>query len=252
MSILSMVDVNEVASMIKSMRSTRKIKKGSLYSQKYTNSTFNFIEYRESRVDPISDQCYGFVENDERAFIVPYTWCSFTGERKGPDPYGPLYFSPENLATYFHSSRLNNIYIDHGNGDFNLGPAIGMGPDFNIISRGPHPDWYLYRLPISTCYVPSNKEGINIAPKLTRDEIVSISNKIRDFWPECKVRNIVEVYDTWHDVVNSTAPIDSVLKELNGETINGIKIDKSCLTPEAISYLRERASIVSVEKLRDL
>jgi len=39
--------------------------------------------------------------NEKYAFKFEYQWDPYTGERLGKDPYGALYFHPDNLIHYY-------------------------------------------------------------------------------------------------------------------------------------------------------
>lgn len=132
---------------------------------------------RKRKMDPII-----FCElEDENAFIFKYKWDPYTGERLEEDKDGPLYFDPDILIKYFHTKRLDKLWVapsdEHGGlfqGYYDDG--VGAGEDFFLTGRGYHPEWYIFRIPILDCYLTkdNNKQFITFGPKLTDQEIVEI------------------------------------------------------------------------------
>ena len=156
-------------------------KKEIKYDIEYDNTTTNIYKsYRELKIDPISG------ENiiDSESFKVPYMWDSITGEKLDKkDPFGSLYFNPIFLLKYFYKKRLNYLWndeLDEGNnggffeGYYDIG--IGSGENFDVVSRGSFPEYYLWRLPIIDCYLQKDhKKSIPTkGPKLNKIEIEEI------------------------------------------------------------------------------
>jgi hypothetical protein len=90
-------------------------------------------------------------------FEYPWAWEPLTGEIVGLDPHGGLFFDPDTLIHYFYTKRLNHLWVISDDTDFEpfFGDALGTGPEFYVPSRGCHPDWYLFRLPLMFKYLPS-------------------------------------------------------------------------------------------------
>lgn len=136
---------------------------------------------RKMKLDPISQSPI----SENIAFKFPYIWDPYTGTRSDKlDPDGPLYFDPDILIKYYYTNRLNKLWVnpvdDHtGYYQGYYGEGLGLGEEFNLIGRGPHPEWYLFRLPIPDCYLPKNynPQHITFGPKLTDGEILEIYNK---------------------------------------------------------------------------
>lgn len=162
----------------------------------YYDKNGNKIEYdidtiekyrvlRKTKIDPIS-MCE---VDEEYSFKFEYQWDPITGERsKDKDPYGPLYFDPLILAKYYYHNRLRGLWIeeqDEGEDGYvwsgYYGDGVGIGEDFNIKGRGSHPEWYLFRLPITDCYLKKDqdKQIITFGPKLTDKEIKYIDDILR-------------------------------------------------------------------------
>lgn len=137
---------------------------------------------RERRMDPVLLTTV----NENLAFKFEDQWNPYTGERLGPDPYGPIYFHPDTIIHYLYVNRLNDLWKNEAsnNGEYYEGyydDAVGAGEDIYIESRGSHPERYLFRLPIIDCYIlPSTNKNsiasaiITMGPKLTECEIKKI------------------------------------------------------------------------------
>jgi hypothetical protein len=145
----------------------------------YNSSTMEFYRVlREKKMDTFM-QSEDF--KSECAFKFPYQWDPYTGERRELDPFGSLYFFPDDLIHLFYINRLNGLWTepkDTANGYFQgmYGDALGAGTDINIIGRGHYPELYLFRLPIPDCYLTDdhNISFITMGPVLTRDELIEI------------------------------------------------------------------------------
>lgn len=152
------------------------------------DETKNIIEYdnytrekyrvmRKRNMDPIT-----YEELDGNlSFKFKYRWDPYTGERSEEDQDGPLHFDPDILIKYFHTKRLEKLWVkpsDEQNGFFSgyYDDGVGAGNDFYLEARGYHPEWYLFRLPILDCYLTKdhNKQFITLGPILTDSEIREI------------------------------------------------------------------------------
>jgi len=137
-------------------------------------------KYRVLRLRKMDPLTYDEI-SDDLAFKFKYKWDPYTGERQEEDPNGPLCFDPDFLIKYFHTKRLDKLWvnpIDDSNGYFEgyYDAGVGAGEEFFLASRGSHPEWYLFRLPIIDCYLTNghNKQFITFGPKLTNDEVIEI------------------------------------------------------------------------------
>lgn len=161
----------------------QKKKKTSLYMKDGRSITYDkrTMEYyrvlRKCRIDPIT----GEEVKLDNAFKFEHQWDPYTGERGEKDPYGPLYFDPDYLIHYFYTNRLRNLWVSEEDdtsgyyeGYFDVG--VGAGDNFYISSRGHHPEWYLFRLPVTDIYLQKghSEQIITMGPKLTDLEIENI------------------------------------------------------------------------------
>jgi len=142
---------------------------------KETNEKYRVLRLR--KMDPL---LYNEVD-DQYAFKFKYKWDPYTGERLEEDPNGPIYFDPDYLIKYFHTKRLDKLWVqptDESNGYFEgyYDAGVGAGEDFHLASRGAHPEWYIFRIPIIDCYLTKdhNRQFITFGPKLTNEEILEI------------------------------------------------------------------------------
>lgn len=142
---------------------------------------FNTMQkYKSLRISNLDPLTFMDIPNNCK-FKFPYEWDPYTGERLGVDNNGPLCFDPDVLIKHFHTQRLNKLWIEPS--DTQLGyysgiydDAVGIGFDFELKSRGLHPEWYIFRLPIIDCYLTEdhNKQFITMGPILTDEEIAEI------------------------------------------------------------------------------
>jgi hypothetical protein len=213
-------------------------KKGSKYGIKYEDRTSKYYKtLRKCKIDPFTlDEL-----TDENAFIFPYKWDPYTGERLEFDPYGPLYFNPNNLIRYFYMNRLNRIWIqpsdeDGGYYEGYYGDAVGCGEEFEITSRGHFPEWNLFRLPIIDCYLEPNHNNqiITMGPILTDEELSDIHNKSNHntYRTEFKqnIPNIINMKNMYGQIISKTPTIDVN----NDDTDNIINEKYSIANREAV------------------
>ena len=58
------------------------------------------------------------VISPEKMFAFKYQWDPYTGERSNiEDPYGALYFHPDDLIHYYYSTRLVMLWTDEKDDD---------------------------------------------------------------------------------------------------------------------------------------
>lgn len=134
---------------------------------------------RNIKQDPITY----YQLNDVNAFKFEFKWDPYTGIRQESDKDGSLYFDPDVLIKHFYTKRLDKLWIepsDESQGYFqgHYDYGVGLGDDFDLIGRGQHPEWYLFRLPIIDCYLTKdhNKQFITFGPRLTDEEIKEIDD----------------------------------------------------------------------------
>lgn len=201
---------------------------------------------RIAKQDPISN-----LEVDiNTCFKFEYMWDPHTGERLDKDPNGPLYFNPDNLAYYFYTNRLRNLWVepkDEESGYFQgyYDMAVGSGENINIKGRGECPDKYLFRLPIIDCYVTKdhNFNHITLGPKLTDSEIQELNNlviKQNTFYSTYKIKcpSLIQL-KYWYDQALSLKP-DLINKNINN------------MSDEQITELYTKANYNAVEELKKL
>jgi len=162
---------------------TRKV---NLYDKLYNHRNYDYQtkEYykilRERKMDPISQEEL----DDKYAFKFKYMWDPYTGERLDEDPYGALCFDPDMLIKHFVTNKVRKLWInsiDETGGTYQgvYDDGVGAGEEFFVSSRGSHPEWYLFRLPIIDCYLSTdhNNQIITLGPILTMDELMEIHEK---------------------------------------------------------------------------
>ena len=241
----------------------------------YDERTTEF--YKKSRNMNIDIITYDDI-NKEEAFVYPYMWDAYTGEKilynDKPllDPFGSLCFHPDNLIIYFYKKRLAGLWVpdvDEGeNGgyyDGYYGEFLGSGFDMEIIGRGIYKERYLFRLPICDCYLDKNHgmSIITMGPILTNDELKNIEYLANAHFQS----NFFDLYQfdrpslleikKWYDQAISKNPD----MKLYNKTINKMKkiglhyekYDASKIyNNEELAILKTRANMQAVEVLKNL
>lgn len=153
-------------------------KNQSLYSEEYDDITTEYYRVMRDRKMNVFMTDNGNIPC-EKYFKFPYQWDPYTGERTGLDPYGALYFHPDDLTYHFYNNRLKGLWVD-GTANFQgyYGDLVGKGDDMMIDGRGSYKELHVFRLPITDCYLPKNCDMsiITMGPILTFDELKEIDN----------------------------------------------------------------------------
>lgn len=183
-----------------------------LYDKNYGKLTTDFYKVMRERKLNVISQTYDFNNCEEKAFGFEYQWDPFTGMRGEKDPYGALYFHPDDLIHYFYINRLRNLWIPPINSKSEsysgyYGDAVRGGENMNIVGKGLHPELYVFRLPVNNCYLEEGNDMslITMGPKLTDEEIKnidSIANKYHKnnyFEIYRKKRPSLTVIKKWYD-----------------------------------------------------
>jgi hypothetical protein len=150
------------------------------YGEEYDKKTNEFYKrLRETKTNALMYDTYNFDPNT--AFKFPYSWDPYTGERMEEDPFGPLYFHPDDLIYFFYINRLNLLWTepsDEVSGFYQgyYGDGVGSGENIYIHGRGNCSELYLFRLPIVDCYISPDADLslITMGPKLTEIELAEI------------------------------------------------------------------------------
>jgi hypothetical protein len=139
------------------------------------DSKDSYSDYRFRQIDPILHIKLPVLKGKE-VFKFPFMWNPYNGNREELDKKGPLFFDPDTLIHYFYSNRVNHLIEKTDDNVEYYGSGVGKGPIFNIIGRGDHPDWYLFRLPIIDGYLNIKEWGqaVTMGPILTDDELHEI------------------------------------------------------------------------------
>ncbi len=200
--------------------------------------------YRLRKFDPIA----WFEVDDEYSFKFYHMWDPYTGERKEPDENGPLCFDPDVLIWHYLSRILNKLWVqpsDESGGYYEgyYDDGAGAGEDFYLPSRGHHPEWYLFRLPITNCYLTKdhNNQFITFGPKLTDDEILEIdrlAKKRPNNFKETFGRNrpsLMEMKTLYDQAISKTPTLDEPVPK--------------DISPEDLQNLYNRANRLAIDKL---
>lgn len=231
------------------------VTKTSKYSKNYDDVTTRFYRsLRESKFDVIMQDNIGF--NPDRGFKYYSQWDPYTGENRGEDPYGPLYFHPDNLIYYFYTHRLNMLWIDETDEQGGIyqgyyGEAVGAGNDLAIIGRGTYSERYLFRLPITNCYLEKGSDMSipTMGPKLTDEEIEKIDELAENVYKNNyrekfgRRRPSLKLMKSLYDQAISTEP--DITK------VPGFNLKKKMSQNEIINF-RNKANRQAVDALRNM
>jgi hypothetical protein len=157
----------------------------SLYLDKYNKQTTECYRImRQNKLNVLTQDIFNF--DITHTFAFKYMWDPYTGERNNnKDPYGPLYFHPDDLIYYFYINRLRNLWcdpVDEGAGggyyEGYYDEGVGKGETSQINSRGLYNELYLFRLPILDCYLPIDHDQslITMGPQLTITDLTTIDH----------------------------------------------------------------------------
>lgn len=194
-----------------------------MYKKKYNEKIKrNYLNHRINKIDPILLQKLPLNNfSNKNLFEFKFKWNPYNGNRLDIDNHGSLYFDPETLINYFYVNRLNNLWINsYYSGDFYIqgyyGDAVGNGPDFVIKSRGSHPDWYLFRLPILDEYLNENhcNQVVTMGPILNLTEInnldtISCNKKFKKMYKYTKP-NLTKMFKIYEKCISKNEKIKNI------------------------------------------
>ena len=166
--------------------------KSNIQYDKTTSETYRVK--RLFKLDPFTDHEI----SKERLFEFKYKWNPYNGERTEIDEVGPLCFNALNLYDYYFANRFKELWnpqTDQYEGYY--GDIVGSGKNLEIKSRGSYPEKYLFRLPITDCYLPidHNFAIITMGPILNEEEIIEIDNIILKYHRNIKKYNFTSLID---------------------------------------------------------
>lgn len=146
----------------------------------YDSRTMNYYKtLRQCQLDPFLN----ISVNPNYVFKFFDQWNSYTGERIGHDPFGPLCFDPTFIIYNFYIHRLDGLWHDafatkdgYFEGYYDM--LVGSGEELEVVGREKYTERYLFRLPIYDCYLTPdhNKSLVTISPKLNDEEINELEN----------------------------------------------------------------------------
>ena len=209
---------------------------------KTTNETYRVK--RLFKLDPFTDQEIP----KEHLFEFKYKWNPYSGERTGIDEVGPLCFNALYLYDYYFANRFKELWNppkDQYEGYY--GNLVGSGNNLEIKSRGSYPEKYLYRLPITDCYLPPdhNFAITTMGPILNEEEIIEIDYIVSKYHKNKKNKNFTSIY-------NLKLYYDNALKNNYDEncfTFEQIKNNNPHLT---LDEVKEKYNRTWVDKLVNL
>lgn len=226
-----------------------------LYDKKYNDMTTRFYRtMRESKLDVIMQDNCGLDSN--KFFIFGDMWDPYTGERLGKDPFGGLYFNPDNLIYYFYINRLKMLWIQDENTGGPMfqgyyGEAVGAGEDILIKGRGTYSERYLFRLPVTNCYLEKDYDmSIPVmGPKLTDEEVEEIDRLAEKYFKNNykqqygKKRPLLKLMKKLYDQAISVSPDLEKLYDYN---------PSKKYTESQILNFKNKANRIAVDGLKNM
>lgn len=226
-----------------------------------TITTEYYRVIRNRKINTIMQDEIGFFP--EKSFKFPYMWDPYTGERLKnsdgslkEDPYGPLYFHPDDLIHYYYIKRLDKLWSDPKDeaGGYYQGwydDGVGSGRNMFLTGRGSYMELYLFRLPIPNCYLSPNHDMsvITMGPELTIDEI----NEIEDLAEKYYTTNYIHTYGIKRPSLKQIKLLyDQAISKIpdlfNTYKIN--KTDEHLYSNEKIKEYRDAENRLAVDKLK--
>lgn len=196
------------------------------------------------------------IDIPESVFEYPFIWNPVDGsvvtDDSGPvcDPYGPLCFNVNDLIYYWWHHRLDGLWIPETvEMPAHYGVRLGAGKNFAVTSRGIHPEWYLFRLPVPPyCYLEKGlvHQVITMGPEMSRDQVETIYKlatvdrvglKPR-FEHEMRRRlpNLLEMYDQYNAAIDDTPNVGDT-SELDKATIMELKTQANLKALEVLKNM---------------
>lgn len=193
---------------------------------KYCNQTTVYYKaHRIQLTDPITfeelnyDSCYKYYN----------IWNPYTGDILGIDPIGPLCFNPLTILMHIYEFRLINLWCepsDEKDGYYEgyYGESVGAGDDFEIIGRRTYPERYLFRIPITDCYLPPTHKMnyVTMGAKLSDNDVREIDRLIEKYWTNTKIYKLyykkigsLHKLKRYYDIAISKNPLTCNLSDLN-------------------------------------
>ena len=206
-----------------------------------------YRDFRDKNIDPIllEELPVEGYEN-KKYFKFKFKWNPYTGERGEIDTNGYLAFDPDTLIHFFYSNRTNYLW-ETSNNDYTgyYGDAVGNGPNFEIIGRGKHPDWNLFRLPIVDCYLIKDHcyQSVTMGPLLEEREIKEIDKLAKKYKSNYKNKfnmkrpSLHKLYQLYQEAINPNPDIgipDNVIPFVDE---NFVKIKKHNANVDAVKKL---------------
>lgn len=218
----------------------------------YDETTTEFYRVmRERKLNIIMQDNYGV--DPEKMFKYDKKWNPYTGEIEGIDPYGALYFHPDDLIHYFYTKRLEKLWndpVDETGGYYQGYYGEFVGSDLIIEGRGIYSELYAFRLPITDCYLTKdhNMSIITMGPILTNEDIANIEQLAEKNFKN----NYFEKY-------RKKRPSLTLMKKLYDEAISSnpdisyFKIsNKNKKSDEEICDINNKVNRLAVDMLKEL
>ena len=144
-----------------------------LYNKEYNDKTINYYKMlRIHKLNVMNISTENILYDYKKSFTYKYIWNSITGiNTDNIDPYGKLYFFPDDLINYFYNRRLYKLWDNNNYGEF-----VGAGDTLSLNINKDLSQDYLFRLPVNDCYVLKNTHNatVTMGPKLVLKDIEKI------------------------------------------------------------------------------
>ena len=195
------------------------------YDKEYDIHTITYYRIlRKNKINAMAPSTENIIYSPEKSFMFEYIWDPITGEKTNiKDPYGPLYFFPDELINYFYRKRLTGLWIDqteYFSGGYDY--AVGAGENLSQNEYSDKRQDYVFRLPIVNCYLlqNTNLSTITMGPKLTLEEVSNIYNLAEKYYPlnyknmyNTKRPDLIKMYKYYINAISKTPELDCVLNK---------------------------------------
>jgi hypothetical protein len=193
----------------------------------------------------------------DKSFKFDKMWDPFTGEVLGMDPCGPLCFHPVELVYYFTLKCLTDLWHEAtdetaGYYEAHYGDLVGSGRDLFVRGRGNYSELYLFRLPITDCYLPKDCDLslITMGPKLSLEEIRQLDSIASKYYEKLykkrygrSLPNLITIKEYYDVAIDATPSLKSL-----GYTQD----DENLMSPEDLQFNRNKVNINAVNMLRSI
>ena len=219
------------------------------YSKDYNDRTIKYYKIlRKNKINVMSPSTDNLIYDPSKSFCFEYIWDPITGERTlVKDPYGGLYFFPDELINYFYTKRLTGLWIEpneyySGGYDYGVGAGENLSQNNYIDKRQD----YLFRLPVPDCYLLKNTSfsTITMGPKLNFEEIKNIYELAEKYYMlnykntyNVQRPNLIKLYKYYSNAISLTPELNCSINIENEQDMKKIYQEQNIIYVEKIKNM---------------